>query len=401
MTDRLYYNDPYKRDFDATVLRVQPAPASNGPAHHAVYLDRSDFYPTTGGQPFDIGTIGNSRVVDVIDDEEGDIQHVVAGPAPQVGDVVHGVIDWPRRFDHMQQHTGQHVLSAAFIRLFGAKTVSFHLGGDVSTIDLAREVTPSEISAAEDESNRIVWEDRPVAIRYASAEEAAALPLRKETKRSGTLRLIDVEDFDLSACGGTHVSRTGAIGIIAVSAWERFKGGHRLEFVCGQRALKRFRMLRDVTTATVRALSVLPADIPSAVERLQADLKAGKQLLTEAHAALTRYEALELADAAESHPLGRLVLRPLDADANRLKSLALAITSQPGFLVVLFSNSTPSLMVAARSADVAVACNDIIGGLAKRFGGRGGGKPDLAQGGGLNGSVADLTAEVRRLISAL
>src|SRR5262249_6287760 len=157
-------------------------------------------------------------------------------------------------------------------------------------------------------ANRIVWEDHPVMIRYASAEEAAAMPLRKEPKRSGTLRLIDVDGFDLSACGGTHVSRTGAIGAIAVASWERFKGGHRLEFVCGGRVLARFRSLRDVTTATVRALSVLPADIPGAIDRLHAELKEGKRLLTDAHAALAHFEALEMAQAAEPKPWGRLVI---------------------------------------------------------------------------------------------
>src|SRR5207249_10919663 len=160
--------------------------------------------------------VGRSRVVDVLDDEHGGIVHVVEGPAPHVGQSIHGVIDWPRRFDHMQQHTGQHVLSAAFVRLFGVKTVSFHLGTDVSTIDLTREVSPAEITSAEDEANRVVWEDRSVTIRYASAEEAAAMPLRKESARSGTLRLVEIDDCDLSACGGTHVNRTGAIGMIAV-----------------------------------------------------------------------------------------------------------------------------------------------------------------------------------------
>src|SRR4029077_13482463 len=191
------------------------------------------------------GTLNASRVVDVMDDENGAVVHVVDGTVPVVGEAVHGVVDWRRRFDHMQQHTGQHVLSAAFVHLFGVKTVSFHLGTDVSTIDLAREVTAREIAAAEDEANRIVWEDRAVTIRYANAEEAAALPLRKKPARTGTLRLIDVEGFDLSACGGTHVSRTGAVGLIAVTAWERFKGGHRLEFACGNRVLVRFRTLRD------------------------------------------------------------------------------------------------------------------------------------------------------------
>src|SRR5262245_47935151 len=187
MTERLYYDDPYQREFDATVVSVEPYQSGDASsAHHAVRLDRTAFYPTTGGQPFDTGTLGTARVVDVFDDEGGDVVHVVDGTPPRSGATVHGVVDWPRRFDHMQQHTGQHVLSAAFVRLFGVKTVSFHLGADVSTIDLAREVTGKEMAAAEDEANRIVWEDRPVAIRYATAEEAAALPLRKESVRTGT-----------------------------------------------------------------------------------------------------------------------------------------------------------------------------------------------------------------------
>ena len=400
MTERLYYDDPYKREFDAIVVGVERLVSADvDSVRHGVRLDRTAFYPTTGGQPFDTGTLNASRVVDVIDDENGAVVHVVEGTVPVVGEAVHGVVDWRRRFDHMQQHTGQHVLSAAFVHLFGVKTVSFHLGTDVSTIDLAREVTAREIAAAEDEANRIVWEDRAVTIRYASSEEAARLPLRKEPKRSGTLRLIDIEEFDLSACGGTHVSRTGAIGVIAVTGWERFKGGHRLEFACGGRALTRLRMLRDVTTSAVRALSVLPGDIPNAIERLQAELKEGKRILVDAHSALSRYEALELAQAAEQHPWGKLVLHALDADAAQLKSLASAVASQSGFLVVLLSKSLPSVVVAARSPDVAVACNDIVGALAKRFGGRGGGKPDLAQGGGLNAPVDEILAEARRLIT--
>src|SRR5262245_22325362 len=398
MTERLYYDDPYKREFDATVISVQPYATADGAARHAVYLERTAFYPTTGGQPFDTGTLGASRIVDVIDDENGEVVHIVEGAPPRVGEAVRVVVDWPRRFDHMQQHTGQHVLSAAFVRLFGVKTVSFHLGSDLSTIDLARETTPKEIAAAEDEANRIVWEDRPVAIRYATAEEAASLPLRKESVRTGTLRLIDVERFDLSACGGTHVNRTGAIGLIAVTAWERFKGGHRLEFACGGRVLMRFRTLRDVTTAAVRALSVLPADVASGIERVQAELKDQKRALTDAQGALARYEARELADAAEPHSWGRLVLQAVDGDGLRLKSLATAITTNSGFLAVILSKSSPSLIVAARSADVTVACNDIVSGLAKRFGGRGGGKPDLAQGGGLNGPFEEILIAARKLI---
>ena len=251
MTDRLYYNDPSLREFEATVTGVERAGD-----RLRVALDRTAFYPTSGGQPFDTGTLGQLRVIDGVDDNGGTIAHVVENGALEVGDPVHGAIDWPRRFDHMQQHTGQHVLSAAFEHLFQVRTLSFHLGVAASTIDLAREMAADEIAAAEGEANRIVWEDRPVAIRYASGEEAAALKLRKEPVRSGTLRLVEVEGFDLSACGGTHVARTGAIGVIAVGAWERFKGGQRIEFLCGGRALERFRRMRDAVTAGVRLLSV-------------------------------------------------------------------------------------------------------------------------------------------------
>src|SRR5207248_6813655 len=182
MTDRLYYTDPYLREFDATVQRVE---TRGGRA--LVTLDRTAFYPTSGGQPFDTGTLGDLPIVDVVDDEhDGSVKHVVEDAADvRVGHTVHGVIDWPRRFDHMQQHTGQHVLSAAFDRLFHVRTVSFHLGAAVSTIDLAPEVPPADIAAAENEANRIIWEDRPVAIAFADSEEAARMPLRKEPNRAG------------------------------------------------------------------------------------------------------------------------------------------------------------------------------------------------------------------------
>jgi alanyl-tRNA synthetase len=399
MTDRLYYDDPYEWEFDASVIRVEPRGAdADHRDRYAAWLDRTAFYPTTGSQPFDTGTLGDARVVDVLDDDHGDVVHVLEGAAPQVGQMVHGVVDWPRRFDHMQQHTGQHVLSAAFVGRCGAKTVSIHLGADVSTIDLAREVTPADIASAEDEANRIVWADRPVTIRYASAEEAAVLPLRKESSRTGTLRLIDIDAFDLSACGGTHVGRTGAIGVIVVAASERFKGGQRLEFLCGGRVLTRFRALRDVTGAGVRLLSVLPADLPGAIERLQMDLKDQKRLLAALQSDMAHYQAREFAAAADTFPGGRLVLRAVDADAPGLKSLASAITSAPGFVVVLVSRSAPALVVAARSADLGTASHEIVTALTKRFGGRGGGKPDLAQAGGLNAPVDEILAEARRLV---
>ncbi|HZT78098.1 MAG TPA: DHHA1 domain-containing protein [Vicinamibacterales bacterium] len=410
MTTRLYYDDPYLSAFDATVTSVEP----RGEAV-AVTLDRTAFYPTSGGQPSDTGTLGGFRVIDVVDREDGAIEHVIdrsaeaSRSAPHrtagmereasaertlaVGDTVHGDIDFARRFDHMQQHTGQHVLSAAFEHLFHVRTVSFHLGTDVSTIDLARDVTQAELTAAEQDANRIVWEDRPVGIRYATEAEAAALPLRKESKRGGTLRLIDVADYDLSACGGTHVARTGAIGVISIASWERFKGGVRLEFVCGGRALARFRALRDTVAAATRLLSASAADLPQTIERLQADAKDQKRAVTALQTELARFRADELAAAAAPIQLHdgssvRLVAQALDADANTLKSLASAITSRAGLVAVLITRATPALVVVARSADVAgVNAQQVLARLVTQFGGRGGGKAELAQGGGLNGSI--------------
>src|SRR4051794_22989556 len=431
MTDRLYYADPYLRDFDAIIQRVESRDGRT-----VVTLDRTAFYPTSGGQPFDTGTLGPFRVVEVVDEDDGTVAHVVEprteNPEPQnqnqepqnqnrepqnqnrepqnenaerrtpnavPGNRLHGVIDWPRRFDHMQQHTGQHVLSAAFERLFHIRTVSFHLGADVSTIDLAREASAPEIAAPEDDANQVVWEDRPVSIRYATAEDAAQLPLRKEPKRSGTLRLIDVADFDLSACGGTHVARTGAIGVIAVARWDRFKGGQRLEFVCGGRALRAYRSLRDAAAGSVRLLSVLPDELPAAIERLQAELKDQKRALTAHREELARYRAEELAAAAESLPGARFVARTVDADANTLKAMAASIASRPGFVVALLSASTPTVAVIARSDGLPVSAHQVMNALIARFGGRGGGRPELAQGGGFVGAASDIMSAIRDAIT--
>ena len=404
MTDRLYYTDPYLRAFDATIARI-----GRRDGCPVLTLDRTAFYPTSGGQPFDTGRLGSLNVIDVMDEEDGSISHVVepgtatrgtGNPEPgtvnlEPGLMIHGEIDWPRRFDHMQQHSGQHVLSAAFDTLFGVRTVSFHLGAAVSTIDLAREMSPAEIAAAETEANRIVWEDRPVAIRFADAEEAARLPLRKESLRGGTLRLIDVENFDLSACGGTHVARTGGIGVIAVASWERFKGGQRLEFLCGGRALNGYRALRDATTASVRLLSVLPEDLPAAIERMQGEAKEQKRSIVALQGELAGYHAEELAAGAEQVSTFRLVARAIDADANGLKALASAIASKPGYLVALVSTSTPALAVIARSADVSVSAQQLLASLMATFGGRVGGRPEMAQGGGLAAPADTILAAIR------
>jgi alanyl-tRNA synthetase len=394
MTARLYYEDPYLREFDADLIETV-----SHEGRTALVLDRSAFYPTSGGQPFDVGMFADVRVLEVVETDDGQVLHVV-DRAPSVTRL-HGAIDWTRRFDHMQQHTGQHVLSAAFARLFDARTESFHMGADYSTIDLAREMSPAQIAKAEDEANRIVWEDRPVTIRFAAADEAASLGLRKESKREGTLRLIEVEHFDLSACGGTHVARTGAIGIIAVSATERFRGGSRVTFLCGGRALSGFRALRDVVAGSVRALSVLPAELPPAIERLQADSKDLRKQVKDLQTRAALHEADALASAAEETPAGRLVAAVLSGwDAGGLKIVASRIAERPGHLAVLVGAPSPAPLVIARAAGLAIDCSALLRNLLGRHGGKGGGRPDLAQGGGVTSPAAEVVQSARELAAA-
>ncbi len=391
MTNRLYYTEPYRTEFDATVVAVG---VIDGRTH--VTLDQTAFYPTSGGQPFDTGTLGGAAISEVIDREDGTIAHVTSG-SHKIGEVVQGAIDWARRFDHMQQHTGQHVLSAAFDRLFGVRTESFHMGTLSATIDLAREVSAKQVATAEDEANRVVWEDRPVAIRFATAEEAAKMPLRKESIRTGPLRLIDVENFDLSACGGTHVARTGGIGVIAVGGAEKFRGGARVEFLCGGRALNRFRLWRDSLAATQRFLSVAPEEMAAAIERMQADSKAQQRTLRGFQEKLAIHEAHALLEKAWGQAV---IIAAIEGwDAQGLKAIAVAAVAEtPNLVVALFTATTPALVVIARGTAATADAGAMLKSLVAQFGGKGGGKPDLAQGGGLNGTMAQFQDALQLLM---
>jgi alanyl-tRNA synthetase len=389
ITERIYYVDAYARDFDATVVETL-----SHEGRPAAILDRTAFYPTSGGQPFDTGALGDAKVLDVIDRDDGAVVHVldrgiVTGP-------VRGAIDWDRRFEHMQQHTGQHILSAACEKVAGARTLSFHLGTDRSTIDLGRDVSASELSRVALEANRVAWEDRAVGVRFVSDEEAAALPLRKEPRRTGRLRIVEVDRYDLSACGGTHVARTGAIGIIAVSGTEKYKGGLRVEFVCGVRALRAFDALRDTVTGCIRQLSVLPAELPDGIGRLQADSRELQRTIRGLHERLAGFEAQALVSRAAALGSWRAVIESADWDAAGLKALAVSVTVSPGAVAVLF-NPAGGLIVVARSADVTFDASAAVKALVAEHGGRGGGRPELAQAGGLTG--ANVLEAARRLVS--
>ena len=389
MTERIYYGDAYVREFDATLLEIV-----NVAGRRAAILDRTAFYPSSGGQPFDTGTLGAARVVEVIDRDDGVVVHVVEGDMSPGS--VRGSIDWTRRFDHMQQHTGQHVLSAAFDRVAKARTESFHLGTASATIDLAIEVSASQIAAAERAANDVVWENRPVRVRFVDAAEAATLPLRKDPVRTGLLRIVEIEGFDVSACGGTHVSWTGAIGNIAVDSSERVRRGTRVQFRCGVRAMQGYRALRDGIAAAGRQLSTSAADVPAAIERLQSDIKDARRRISDLQERLAQHEAAALVGRASVSGRSSIVLAALDGwDANGLKTIASTIAQQPWHAAILAAGPAPSVVVVARAADVAIDASAMVKALTARFGGKGGGRPELAQGGGLSASADEVIAAAR------
>ena len=393
-SERLYYTDPYLVEFDAVVRDVLK---QND--RWKVVLDRTAFYPTSGGQPFDIGTIGEANVVDVFDQEDGTIGHLVDREL-ETNSRVRGHVDWSRRFDHMQQHTGQHLLSAAFERETGARTVSFHLGTSASTIDLDKELTADEIAKVEEKANAVLWEDREVCVRFVTASEAAKLPLRKDPTREGELRIIEINDYDMSACGGTHVRRTGAIGLIAIPGFERFKGGLRVEFVCGTRALRAYRTLKSAVSGSVRLLSVLPDELPSAIEKLQSAGRNQQKSQEGLYERLAAHEAASLASAAERIGAVNAVLATVSGwDANGLKKLASSVAAKPGTVAVLLTAEAPMLVVVARSQDLTLDAGALLKNLIDQYGGRGGGKGAMAQGGGLTGELRAILDAARAEIS--
>ncbi len=395
-SERLYYTDAYLIEFDAVVRDVQKQEE-----RWHVTLDRTAFYPTSGGQPFDTGTLDAAPVLDVFEQADGTIGHLVDREIEK-NSRVRGLIDWTRRFDHMQQHTGQHLLSAAFEREVGAKTVSFHLGTSSSTIDLDRELTTDQMSLVEDIVNKVLWEDHEVCVKFVTPNEAAKLPLRKDPVRSGDLRIVEIKDYDLSACGGTHVRRTGAIGVIAVSGSERFKGGLRVEFLCGHRALRAYRALNSSIAGGVRLLSVLPDELPSAIEKLQAAGRNQQKSQEALHERLAVHEAAALCASGERIGSATVVAAAVSGwDANGLKKLASAMVSRPGMIAVLMTSESPSLIVVSRSQDLALDTGSVLKPLLDRFGGKGGGKGAMAQGGGLTGDAGEMLSVAKEMIRSM
>ena len=380
MTERLYYTDATLTSFDARI--VERRETERGPA---IRLDRTAFYPTSGGQPHDTGSLSGIPVRDVWDDEDGDVWHLL--DAPLDADEVSGTVDWPRRFDHIQQHTGQHLLSAAFVEVFDAKTIGFHLGSESSTIDLAIPQLSWEAAfRVEDEVNEVVWEDRVVSIHSVTREElkAQAIPLRKPPQVTGKIRVIWVEGYDASACGGTHVRRTGEIGLIKITGIERYKGGVRVAFQCGGRALRDYRRALHIVRETSSDLSVAQDELREAVARIQEDAKTTRRALNKAQSELMAFEADRLWTAtSEIGGVKRIVAHWEDRTFADARAVASQLREKPRTLLLLAVTEAKGVrLVCARSEDLPdINAGTILREAAGTLGGRGGGSPAMAQGG--------------------
>ncbi|MFZ0297855.1 MAG: DHHA1 domain-containing protein [Candidatus Sulfotelmatobacter sp.] len=384
MTDRLYYHDSFLYNFDAEVRSVVETPRP------ALTLDRTAFYPTSGGQIHDTGSIVYSdarfRVTEVADTEDGHIVHYLDAPLKnlQPGARIHGEIDAPRRRDHMQQHSAQHVLSSAFVRLFGMTTVSFHMADDYCSIDLdTPRLNKDQVESAERRANEIVVEDRPVKVSYVTRDEAEKFGLRKlPPVERDQLRLIDVRDWDVTACGGTHVNSTGQIGSILLRKTEKSRQGYRVEFVAGQRAVTTARRDYSTLTETAALFSAGIYDVPQQARKSLDEIKSLHKQLEQSQDELAAAQAATLLAETLDSQGRKLVVRTFSGrDLNFLKLLAQKLTRQSPAIALLATESPQPALVFAQSAGQPHDMGALLKQTMAKLGGRGGGSKDLAQGG--------------------
>ena len=400
---RLYYADAFLTEFDAQVSEILAEPRP------AIILERTAFYPTSGGQVFDTGWVeangSRMRVVEVAEEGDRILHYLESVPAGVVaGTQVHGSIDLPRRRDHMQQHSGQHVLSAAFIRLFEMPTVSFHMGDEVCTIDLdTKSATQKQVERAEDLANQVVMEDRRVDIRFVSLEEARGLGLRKlPPVEREQLRLIDIADFDLTACGGTHVRSTGQIGAILVRKTEKARQGVRVEFVCGGRALAAARRDRVALSEAASVVSAHIWEMPQQVRKLADEAKAARKLRSELLNELAELHAGRLLQETPETNGFHLVVRAFpDRDLEFIKLLAQKLVRSEGkrAVALLGAGEGSPALVFAQTAGLPFDMGALMKEALAASGGRGGGSKDMAQGGVAKAEIIDsVLAKIRTTV---
>lgn len=370
MTERLYYTDSYLTAFDASVVET-------GEGGLRVYLDRTAFYPSSGGQPNDLGTLNGNRVVDVVDEDER-IAHVMERPL-QAG-AVSGSVDWVRRLDHMQQHSGQHLLSAVFEALYGMKTVSFHLGAESSTIDLETPaLSPAQVRAVEERTAELVLGCHPVGVDFEDASAAAGL--RKASEREGTLRIVSIEGVDRSACGGTHVRSTGEIGPIQIRRLDKIRGNIRVEFLCGHRALRRARADFEALSLAGKLFSSPLDEVPELVKALQEQARESDKTRRKLAVELALRRGAELFAASPEEPSGlRRHVERVQAGGlgDEVRALAQGFTAAGRGVFVAACDNPPSVMLAT-SVESGVHAGNRLKELLAVHGGRGGGSAQMAQ----------------------
>jgi alanyl-tRNA synthetase len=419
VNDRLYYDDAFLRNFNARVVDIREASRAGGVSIWQIALDRTAFYPASGGQPSDTGTLTatsrNGAVLEVPiesveEDEAGHVWHFTRKPLT-AGTEVHGSIDWPRRLDHIQQHSGQHLLSAVFARELEAPTVSFHLGPAISTIDLTTgPIAHHSLERVERIANEIIAEDRAVTVRTVTREEAEKLlsagDLRKLPEREGSIRLIEIADYDLNACGGTHVRSTGQIGSLLIRSTERVSRGLRVEFVCGLRAVAAARHDFTLLGRCAAALSIGRDEIPATIERLHSEVKSSNKDRQRLREDLATYHATRLAVEEMIKDNLRLVLRTFtDRDRDYVRLLASRVCATVPRTVAAFVavEADPARIFLACSHDIDLNCGDFLRITLAAHGLRGGGSADLAQGdlprSQANQVAAEISASLRSLLS--
>ena len=396
MTLRQYWADAYLRTFTATILEV-----TEYKSQPAVILDSTAFYPTAGGQPNDTGMLNDIEVTDVVELEDRRIAHLLSS-SPLLpffpSHSVRGELNWPRRFDHMQQHSGQHVLSQAFIATANLETLAVHIGAEECTLDLpGNKLSMQQLEAAEHEANTIVFENRPFLIYEVSFDALSRVPLRKPPKKSaeGKVRIVEIKDYDWSACGGTHVRSTAEIGPIKLIKAEKRGGDTRIVFRCGWRALRDYTRLNSDVTQLADAFTVARYDLSDAVNRLRIESQIHKKALSEAQDKLLAYECAELQAKTAPDAAGRRVILKVFAarDMNSLRVMAKSLTSQPSVIALLASAGEKSAVCFARSTNLTPDMAQLLRStLAKLGEGKGGGGPDFAQGGAPPATIEKLFA---------
>ena len=383
MTERLYYQDSYLKEFTARIL--QKIKIDNRPA---IVLDRTAFYPTSGGQPYDTGTIQDIMVLEVLEDNEG-INHILKDELKEdLGAIITGKINWERRFDHMQQHSGQHILSGALMRMWGVETISFHLGEKVCTLDIVKDnLAPEEVNSAEDCVSEIIFENRPIKCYFVEEnEKLKKLNLRKMPDRKGKIRIIEVENFDLSACGGTHCRASGEVGLIKIIRWEKRGENIRLEFICGRRVWEDYSWKHELLKNISNRLTVKDSELGEVIERMLEEKKEIGKELKDFKEKLQDYEALDLLHEEAIKKGNIKVVKKVfeDKSVDEARSLANKITNLEDCVLLFGIKRERASLLLARSSALNYDMNRLMREACKFIDGRGGGVPNFAQGGGTN-----------------